>query len=243
MKHAFEAIQADVKQLKETINLQAEEIKSLKSEVLDSQISKASKCVIVKGLEPESLNESPNQLKTTFTKVLTDMGIESKISICDVFRIKSKTPPMPPKTKVHEHVKVAFQNSSERSIFMKNLKNLRKYKDLKITMDCPKILLPQYEIANRRAYDLRTLTPGTKTILTVKNQKIVLLAKFIDQNTFKEWKDPVEDLDKTECENSQVKTTFKTTTNIKSPQIPKSLIANPKKLFPIKPISTTKTQK
>ena len=79
------------------------------------------------------------------------MDIQSKITVCDIFRIKSKTPPKPPKTRVFEHVKVAFQNSFERSIFMKNLKNLKNYKNLKTAMDCPKVLLPQYEIADKKA--------------------------------------------------------------------------------------------
>ena len=85
------AMKAEVNLLKTMVNLQGEEIKSLKSELLNNQISKASKSVIVKGLEPETLNETPNQLKTTIKKVLTELGIESKTTVCEAFRIKYKT--------------------------------------------------------------------------------------------------------------------------------------------------------
>ena len=168
---------------------QTEEIKSLRSELLDNQISKASKCVIVKGLEPETLNETSSQLRTTFNKVLTDMSIKSDVTICDIFRIKSKTPSMPSQTKVHEHVKIAFQNNSERSTFMKNLKNLKAYKNLKISMDCPKMLLPQYRLADKKAFEIRAKTPGAKTVLSIKNQKIVILVKEKDRKTYKEYKE------------------------------------------------------
>ena len=226
LKMALKEIKDVANQLKVVVDLQGEEIKSLKSQLLNNQISNASKCVIVKGLEPDSIDESPNQLKTTFNKVLTDMGIQTKVNVCDIFRIKSKTPPTPPQTRVFEHVKVAFQNSFKRSIFMKNLKNLKNYKNLKIAMDCPKSLLPQYEIADKKAYELRTLTPGTKTIITIKNQKIVLLVKGIDRNTFKEWKDPVVETDTTECKNSsQDIVTSQSKTNIQSTLNPKNQLS------------------
>ena len=68
---------------------------------------------------------------------------------------------------------------------MKNLKNLKAYRNLKISMDCPQMLLPQYKIAEEKAYDLRAQevqSPGTKTILTIKYQKIKILLKGKDQN-------------------------------------------------------------
>ena len=186
----IKAIKAEVNQLKEIVKFQGDEIKSLKSQLLNNQISKASKSVIVKGLEPETLNETSNQLKTTFNKVLTDMGIQSTTTVCEIFRIKSKTPPpTAPQMTVHEPVKIAFLTSSERKTFMKNLKNLKAYRNLKICMDCPQMLLPQYKIAEEKAHELRTQNPGTKTILTIKDQKIIILRKGKDQNNYKEWKE------------------------------------------------------
>ena len=195
----IKAIKAQVNQLKNMVNLQGEEIKSLKSQILDNQISKASKSVIVKGLEPETLNETPNQLKTTFNKVLTDMGIQSNTTVCEIFRIKSKTPPpTAPQMTIFEPVKIAFLTSFERKTFMKNLKNLKAYRNLKISMDCPQMLLPQYKIAEKKAYDLRAQSPGTKTILTIKDQKIIILLKSKDQNNYKEWKEPITEAKVTE---------------------------------------------
>ena len=188
----YKVMQDEVNQLKEVVHLQREEIKSLKSHLLNSQISKASKSVIVKGLKPETPNETTSQLRTTFNKVLTEMGIQSNITTCNIFRIKSKTPPpTAPKKEVHEPVKISFLTSFERKMFMKNLKNLRTYQNLKISMDCPQMLLPEYRIADKKAYDLRAQAPGTKTILTIKDQKVIILAKGPEQNTYKEWKEPI----------------------------------------------------
>ena len=81
----YKVMQDEVNQLKEVVHLQREEIKSLKSHLLNSQISKASKSVIVKGLKPETPNETTSQLRTTFNKVLTEMGIRSNITTCNIF--------------------------------------------------------------------------------------------------------------------------------------------------------------
>ena len=195
----YKVMQDEVNQLKEVVHLQREEIKSLKSHLLNNQISKASKSVIVKGLEPETPNETTSQLRTTFNKVLTEMGIQSNITTCNIFRIKSKTPPpTAPQTEVHEPVKISFLTSFERKMFMKNLKNLRTYQNLKISMDCPQMLLPEYRIADKKAYDLRAQAPGTKTFLTIKDQKVIILAKGPEQNTYKEWKEPVTEAETTE---------------------------------------------
>ena len=121
------------------------------------------------------------------------------ITTCNIFRIKSKTPPpTAPQTEVHEPVKISFLTSFERKMFMKNLKNLRTYQNLKISMDCPQMLLPEYRIADKKAYDLRAQAPGTKTILTIKDQKVIILAKGPEQDTYKEWKEPVTEAETTE---------------------------------------------
>ena len=192
-------LKKDMEQLKEMLNLQGEEIKSLKSQLLNNQISKASKCVIVKGLEPETLTETPTQLKATFNKVLNDMGLQSKTTVCEIFRIKSKNPPpTAPQTEIFEPVKIAFLTSFERKMFMKNLKNLTEYRNLKISMDCPQLLLPEYKTANKKAFDIRTHNPGTKTILTINDQKVIILFKCQGQKTYKEWKEPVPEVQTTE---------------------------------------------
>jgi hypothetical protein len=63
---------------------------------------------------------------------------------------------------IHEPVKIAFLTSFERKTFVKNLKNLKTYRNLKISMDCPQMLLPQYKIAGEKAYGLRAQSPGTR---------------------------------------------------------------------------------
>ena len=81
---------------------------------------------------------------------------------------------------------------------MKNLKNLKTYRNLKISMDCPQMLQPEYKIAEEKAYRLRAQSPGTKTILTIKDQKIIILLKGKDQNNYKEWKEPITNPETTE---------------------------------------------
>ena len=160
------------KSTKNQLELQETEIMTLKRELLNCQITNSTKSVIVKNLEPESDRESPKQLCTTFNKVLNDMGIQKETTVCDIFRIKSKSPPpTAPQIAVHEPVKITFLNKLQKSNFLKNLKNLKTYKNLKVSIDCPSLLLPEYKTASKKAHDIRTNKPGTQTILTIKNQK------------------------------------------------------------------------
>ena len=72
---------------------------------------------------------------------------------------------MLPQTKVHDHVKIAFQ------------------------MDCPKMLLPQYRLADQKAFEIRAKTPGAKTVLSIKNQKIVIFVQEKGKKIYKEYKE------------------------------------------------------
>ena len=178
------------KSTQKQLELQETEIMTLKRELLNCQITNSTKSVIVKNLEPESDRESPKQLCTTFNKVLNDMGIQKETTVCDIFRIKSKSPPpTAPQIAVHEPVKITFLNKVQKSNFLKNLKNLKTYKNLKVSIDCPSLLLPEYKTASKKAYDIRTNKPGTQTILTIKNQKIVILTRNEVETTYKELKE------------------------------------------------------
>ena len=118
------------------------------------------------------------------------MGIQKETTVCDIFRIKSKSPPpTAPQIAVHEPVKRTFLNKLQKSNFLKNLKNLKTYKNLKVSIDCPSLLLPEYKTASKKAYDIRTNKPGTQTILTIKNQKIVILTRNEVETTYKELKE------------------------------------------------------
>ena len=178
------------KSTQKQLELQETEIMTLKRELLNCQITNSTKSVIVKNLEPESDRESPKQLCTTFNKVLNDMGIQKETTVCDIFRIKSKSPPpTAPQIAVHEPVKITFLNKLQKSNFLKNLKNLKTYKNLKVSIDCPSLLLPEYKTASKKAYDIRTNKPGTQTILTIKNQKVVILTRNEVETTYKELKE------------------------------------------------------
>ena len=114
------------KSTEKQLELHKAEIKNLKHELLNCQITNSTKSVIVKNLEPELESESPNQLQATFNKVLNDMGIQKETTVCDIFRIKSKSPPpTAPQIAVHEPVKITFLNKIQKSNFLKNLKNLK----------------------------------------------------------------------------------------------------------------------
>ena len=47
-------------------------------------------------------------------------------------------------------------------------------------------------------HDIRTQNSGSKTILTIKDQKIIILLKGKDQNNYKEWKEPITEAEVTE---------------------------------------------
>ena len=81
------------------------------------------------------------------------------------------------------------ENKIQKSTFLKNLKNLKTYKNLKVSIDCPSLLLPDYRSASKKAYDIRTEKPGTQTILTIKNHKIVILTRNTGETTYKEFKE------------------------------------------------------
>ena len=116
------------------------------------------------------------------------MGVKNELLICDAYRIKSKNP-LPP-TAVHPQVKLTFLNKYQKTIFMKNLKNLNTYKHIKVTMDCPKLLLTDYRAKDRIAYKLRKDHTGTKTLLTIKNQRITIMVMGPDESTYTEMKSP-----------------------------------------------------
>lgn len=133
--------------------------------------------------------ETEAQLRETFNQVLSDMKIQENFYIDEIYRLKSKTPLMPPSTAVYRPVKVRFLNKFQRSLFLKNLRNLDKFRNIKVTIDCPKALVPDYRIKDKIAYDIRTETPSTKTIVTIKNRKIVVLTKRESETKYSVLKD------------------------------------------------------
>ena len=98
--------------------------------------------------------ETEAQLRETFNQVLSDMKIQENFYIDEIYRLKSKTPLMPPSTAVYRPVKVRFLNKFQRSLFLKNLRNLDKFRNIKVTIDCPKALVPDYRIKDKIAYDI-----------------------------------------------------------------------------------------
>ena len=192
---SHKALNQEVGLLKKTITNQEEqlksqekEIKNLRKEILNNQIAQSSRSILIKSLEPEQTNENESQLRDTLTKVFDEMGVTNEIQIRDAYRMKSKKP-LPP-TAVHPPVKLTFLNKYQKTIFMKNLKNLNTYKHIKVTMDCPKLLLTDYRAKDKAAYNLRKSQEGTKTLLTIKNQTITIMVMGPNQSTYTEWKCP-----------------------------------------------------
>ena len=56
-------------------------------------------------------------------------------------------------------------------------------------MDCPKMLQPEYRLADQKAFELRAKNPGTKTVLSIKNQKIVIFVQEKGKKIYKEHKE------------------------------------------------------
>ena len=172
--------------LQNIVTDQQNQIEELNNEIIDIQIANSSKNLIIKNLPQANPTENDEQLKEAFDRVLDDMQITEELFISDIFRLNLRIQPSPPSKQIFRPVKICFQHKYYKQLFLKNLKNLRQIKNLKITMDCPKKLLPEYRIKEKEAYDIRSGDRKIRTLLAIKNRKIVILAKKANERSYSE---------------------------------------------------------
>ena len=194
LKEAFEKITAEKKTAEKIIaeKITAEKITAeMKTETsvkcldaLDYQIEKSAKSVVIKGvpMKKSMKNETLLDLKEVFEEITAEMNIETDLKCMDAYRLIAKgarenanePPPL----------KIELESKIQRMIFFKNLKKLKKFKNIKVTADVPKPLLPQYRSLEKTAFDLRKAEEGTKTMLVIQNQAYTLLVKKPNEQKF-----------------------------------------------------------
>ena len=68
-------------------------------------------------------------------------------------------------------------NRFEKGIFLANLKNLDKYKNIKVTADIPPALQAEYKRLNRIAFEIRSEDQTTKTRINIKGSGLIIFTK------------------------------------------------------------------
>ena len=172
-----------------TLKNEVEELKnenrSMKMELLESQIEKSAKSVVIRGVpvKNSTKNESLLDSKEAFEKITAEMKVETKVKCLDAYRLIGKDvsenyanepPPL----------KVELGSKMERLIFFKNLKHLKRFKNIKVSADVPKALLTSYRRLEKAAFDLRKAQKGTKTMILIQNEQYILLVKKPNEEKF-----------------------------------------------------------
>ena len=156
------------------VNSLKKDVTSLTKEVLNHEIQASSKCLIVRDL-PKVGKETPLQLKSKFQEVLDDM--ECNVIITDIIRFKSNPSVANAGRSEHPPCKVEFISKFEKGFFLSKLKDLKRFKQIRITQDIPRLLQGSYKELDKKAYEIRKERPGYKTRVGFQGQKLILLAK------------------------------------------------------------------
>ena len=164
------------------------EVYELKKETLTNQIHDSAKSLIVKDLVPLKAadKESLTDLNIQFQNVLSELQIKENVNVVTILRLKSnKMVPFKGKSTVLP-TKVTFNCSSERELFLSKLKYLKKFKDIKVSIDYPKLLQSSKNELEHIAYKIRKDMPGTKTSIRIKDQKLAIFARKNGETNFSE---------------------------------------------------------
>jgi hypothetical protein len=164
------------------------EVSELKRETLTNQIQASAKSLIVKDLAPLKATdkESEIDLRIQFEKVLSELQIKENVNVVTILRLKSnKMVPFRGKSTVLP-IKVTFNSSFERDIFLSKLKYLKEFKTIKVSIDYPKFLQSSKNELEHIAYNIRKEMPGTKTSIRIKDQKLAIFARKNGETNFSE---------------------------------------------------------
>ena len=72
-------------------------------------------------------------IKEQFDNVLNEIGIKDQVSIMDIYRIRTRNNANYKGKNTHQPCRVTFMNRFQKGIFLTNLKNLDKYKNIKVS--------------------------------------------------------------------------------------------------------------
>ena len=185
--------EASNQQIQEVEDLKTEnavlntKVEDLKKEALNQQIHKSQKSVIIRALSQKNPGkESPLQLRNQFEEVLKELKISQNVKITDIYRLKSNESVAKKAKSEFLPTKVEFSSRFEKGLFFSKLKDLKAFKDIRVSSDVPKMLLEQYKELDKRGYEIRTAEPEIKYRISLKGQNLSLFIKKQNEKKFQE---------------------------------------------------------
>ena len=183
--------EASNQQIQEVEDLKTEnavlntKVEDLKKEALKQQIHKSQKSVIIRALSQKNPGkESPLQLRNQFEEVLKELKISQNVKITDIYRLKSNESVAKKAKSEFLPTKVEFSSRFEKGLFFSKLKDLKAFKDIRVSSDVPKMLLEQYKELDKRGYEIRTAEPEIKYRISLKGQNLSLFIKKQNEKEF-----------------------------------------------------------
>ena len=183
--------EASNQQIQEVEDLKTEnavlntKVEDLKKEALKQQIHKSQKSVIIRALSQKNPGkESPLQLRNQFEEVLKELKISQNVKITDIYRLKSNESVAKKAKSEFLPTKVEFSSRFEKGLFFSKLKDLKAFKDIRVSSDVPKMLLEQYKELDKRGYEIRTAEPEIKYRISLKSQNLSLFIKKQNEKEF-----------------------------------------------------------
>ena len=185
-----EALNQEMPEVEDLMSENAElktEVSDLKKDVLNQQIHRSQKSVIIRALPQKNPGkESPLELRNQFEQVLKELKISQDVKISDICRLKSNQDVAKKAKSEFLPTKVEFSTRFEKGLFFSKLKDLKAFKEIRVSSDVPKMLLEQYKELDRRGYEIRTAEPGTKYRISLKGQNLSLFIKEQNEKKFQE---------------------------------------------------------
>ena len=177
----------EVEDLKTENGVLKSEVADLKKEALNQQIHKSQKSLIIRALPQKNPGkESLLQLRNQFEEVLKELKISQNVKVTDIYRLKSNESVAKKAKSEFLPTKVEFSTRFEKGLFFSKLKDLKAFKEIRVSSDVPKMLLEQYKELDRRGYEIRTAEPETKYRISLKGQNLSLFIKKQNEKKFQE---------------------------------------------------------
>ena len=185
-----EALNQEMPEVEDLMTENAElktEVSDLKKDVLNQQIHRSQKSVIIRALPQKNPGkESSLELRNQFDQVLKELKISQDVKISDICRLKSNQNVAKKAKSEFLPTKVESSTRFEKGLFFSKLKDLKTFKEIRVSSDIPKILLGQYKKLDKMGYDIRQLEPDTKYRISLKGQDLSLFIKKDNEKNFQE---------------------------------------------------------
>ena len=187
---AFEDENKEIKRMNADLK---KENAGMKKQLLDYEIEHAQKSIIVKSLptlDCREDRETNEMLQESFGKVMTQMKVNGKVQISDIYRLKSKDKKGPLNGgSLFSPVKVQFQSMIDKRNFFKNIRNIKGsiFNEIQINQCVVKSMENDYRELDKTAFDLRQATPGLKYNIVISKQKYKLMIKNPQEKKFSEY--------------------------------------------------------